>query len=169
MISKADICWYISSSSKTLHFPFSFHTSTLGDNTCYTQLAPQEIPQHSRPPTEHKHSRTLNLIGTVGKGPFFTQTFRTVPKMDGFLYLPYKAILGVGKLPYISRIHTAYIGFCTSILGTSNVWWIFHVRKVLPSWELTYPLARHCWAWFSFSPGGILLMEEIPNNHRLDV
>ena len=38
---------------------------------------------------------------------------------------PYKAILGVGKLPYISRIYTAYIGFCTSILGTWKVWWTF--------------------------------------------
>ena len=26
------------------------------------------------------------------------------------LQVPYKASLGVGKLPYISRIHTAYIG-----------------------------------------------------------
>ena len=25
---------------------------------------------------------------------------------------------------------------------------------LLPSWELTYPLPRHIWSWFSFSPGG---------------
>ena len=32
---------------------------------------------------------------------------------------PYiRLLLGVRKLPYISRIHTAYIGFRSSILGT---------------------------------------------------
>ena len=38
------------------------------------------------------------------------QEFRSVPKMEGFLNLSYKAILGVGFPEYISRIHTAYIG-----------------------------------------------------------
>ena len=32
-----------------------------------------------------------------------------VPKMEGFQITLFSAILGVGKLPYISRIHTAYI------------------------------------------------------------
>ena len=42
-----------------------------------------------------------------------------------------KAILGVGKLPYISRIHTAFIGEDSSILGTErNVWWY----DVICSW-----------------------------------
>ena len=33
----------------------------------------------------------------------------------------FSAILGVGKLPYISRIHTAYIGEHSSILGTNEM------------------------------------------------
>ena len=36
---------------------------------------------------------------------------------------PYKANLGEGFFPYISRIHTAYIGEDSSIVGTWNVWW----------------------------------------------
>ena len=28
-------------------------------------------------------------------------------------------------------------------------------RKDVPSWELTYPIPRYVWRWFSFSPGGI--------------
>ena len=46
-----------------------------------------------------------------------------VPKMEGFLKLIFRLFLGMGKLPYISRIHTAYIGEDSSILGTWNVWW----------------------------------------------
>ena len=41
-----------------------------------------------------------------------------VPKMEDFMNLKFSAILGVGFPVSISRIHTAYIGFCTSILGT---------------------------------------------------
>ena len=49
----------------------------------------------------------------------FNQTsprISAVPKMEGFPE-PYKAILG-WVFPYISRIHTAYIGEDSSILGT---------------------------------------------------
>ena len=50
----------------------------------------------------------------------------SVPKMEGFLNLIrlIRRFLGVGKLPHRSRIHTAYIGEDSSILGTWNVgWW----------------------------------------------
>ena len=39
--------------------------------------------------------------------------------MEGFLVTLFSAILGgVCEIPYISRIHTAYIGEDSSILGT---------------------------------------------------
>ena len=43
-----------------------------------------------------------------------------VPKMEGFLNL---IMLCWGLSPYISRIHTAYIGvsYSTSILGTNEM------------------------------------------------
>ena len=44
------------------------------------------------------------------------KTFQ-VPKMEGFLNHIF-GYLGVGGNPYISRIHTAYIGEDSSILGT---------------------------------------------------
>ena len=62
---------------------------------------------------------------------------RGEPRGSGFItksfrYLKWRyertllqATLGVGKLPYLSRIHTAYIGEDSSILYTWNVWW-FH-------------------------------------------
>ena len=36
-----------------------------------------------------------------------------------------------------------------------------------PSWELTYPIPRHFWTWFSFSQGGIWVFPKImvPPNH----
>ena len=40
-----------------------------------------------------------------------------VPKMEGFLNLIF-GYFGGGYFPYISRIHTAYIGEDSSILGT---------------------------------------------------
>ena len=45
----------------------------------------------------------------------FTKTFRYLKWRNPD---PYKAVLGVGGNPYISRIHTAYIGEDSSILGT---------------------------------------------------
>ncbi len=49
---------------------------------------------------------------------YFHQAFQ-VPKMEGFrTNLIKTAFLGVGKLPRISLIHTAYIGEDSSILGT---------------------------------------------------
>ena len=50
---------------------------------------------------------------------FFHQTFQ-VPKMEGFLSLI--RLFWGWVFPYISRIHTAYIGEDSSILGTSKVW-----------------------------------------------
>ena len=44
------------------------------------------------------------------------------------------AYFGVG-FPYIARIHTAYIGFHTSILGTWNVWWFYTFRKGFFEWQ----------------------------------
>ena len=43
------------------------------------------------------------------------------------------AILGMGffRVPYISRIHTAYIGEDSSILSTWNVWWCFWTPRIL--------------------------------------
>ena len=36
-------------------------------------------------------------------------------------------------------------------------WWLNQpIWKILPSRELTYPLIRHIWRWFSFSPGGLV-------------
>ena len=47
------------------------------------------------------------------------QEFQGFLKWRYILNLFYKAILRVGKLPVsIRRIHTAYMGFHTSILGT---------------------------------------------------
>ena len=42
--------------------------------------------------------------------------------VGGFPEPYFRLFWGVGKLPYISRIHTAYIGEDSSILGTWNVW-----------------------------------------------
>ena len=42
--------------------------------------------------------------------------------MAGFLNLILGYFAG-GFYPYIRRIHTAYIGEDSSILGTWNVWW----------------------------------------------
>ena len=55
----------------------------------------------------------------------------SVPKMEGFLNLIrlMRRFLGVGKLPHRSRIHTAYIGEDSSILGTWNVRW-FNVSEI---------------------------------------
>ena len=47
------------------------------------------------------------------------QTCRTVPKMEVFLSL-IRVFWGWVKLPYISRIHTAYIGEDSYILGTER-------------------------------------------------
>ena len=59
-------------------------------------------------------------------GPIFTKSFSY---QNGGFPEPYKAIVGVG-FPYISRIHTAYIGEDSSILGTWNVWW--HIGRMKP-------------------------------------
>ena len=45
------------------------------------------------------------------------QTFQ-VPKLEGFLHLMFGYFGGWGNFPYISRIHTAYMGEDSSILGT---------------------------------------------------
>ena len=55
------------------------------------------------------------------------QLMLTLHITNHFKYLKWRystlftAILGVGKLPYISRIHTAYIGEDSSILGTNEM------------------------------------------------
>ena len=67
---------------------------------------------------------------------YFTKNFRYL-KMEGFRSNLIKtADFGGGfSLPYISRIHTAYIGEDSSILGTWNGWWknLFFFENV-PKW-----------------------------------
>ena len=63
-----------------------------------------------------------------------------------------KAILGVGKLPYISRIHTAYIGFRTSILGTNEMFGEQNVFKLFFStWVVPPPSKSHHQDYYIFS------------------
>ena len=53
---------------------------------------------------------------------------------------PYKAILGGWVFPYISRIHTAYIGEDSSILGTTSMFgetWNETVESRKPPWKYT--------------------------------
>ena len=38
---------------------------------------------------------------------------------------------GLGKLPYISRIHTAYVGEDSSLLGTTSMFGDFHAPKLV--------------------------------------
>ena len=58
---------------------------------------------------------------------FDTQIFNhqkfQVPKMEEFWTI-FQAILGVRVFPFMSRIHTVYIGEDSSILGAWNVWWL---------------------------------------------
>ena len=68
-----------------------------------------------------------NTIGPFD--PFPSPRHVEVPKMEGFLNL-IRLFWGWG-FPYISRIHTAYIGEDSSILGTWNLWWFLF--QVLPS------------------------------------
>ncbi len=67
---------------------------------------------------------------------FSQQEFRSVPKMEGFLNL-IRPSWGWVANPYISRIHTAYIGEDSSILGTWNVWWfsLKHLSSTLVGWS----------------------------------
>ena len=50
--------------------------------------------------------------------------------------------------------------FIAAIYSTLYYFWRFHLPGIsqwqeIPSRELTHPLIRHIWSWFSFSPGGI--------------
>ena len=55
-------------------------------------------------------------------GPFSPRISGT---WNGGFPQPYsRHILGVGKLPYISRTNTASVGEDSSILGTWNGWWL---------------------------------------------
>ena len=66
------------------------------------------------------------------KSPFVGTNFPMgIRVTKNFRYLKWRvswslftAILRMGKLAYISRIHTAYIGEDTCILGTWNLWWL---------------------------------------------
>ena len=71
--------------------------------------------------------------------------------------LIYKAILGLGFFPYISRIHTAYIGEDSSILGSSRVWCrdpspVDHLKLVVRSKGILPTCANNSGLGISFLP-----------------
>ena len=80
------------------------------------------------------------LFGISEPSTFVTKNFRYLKwRVSWSLF---SAVLGMGKLPYISRIHTAYIGEDSSILGTWNVWWYMDIpwKSKTTNWMIQIPL-----------------------------
>ncbi len=65
----------------------------------------------------------------------FVTRIAGLPKMEGFLNLI--RLFWGWVFSYISRIHTAYIGEDSSILGTWNVWWEIGYKVQLEFYETT--------------------------------
>ena len=68
-----------------------------------------------------------------------------VPRMEGFLNLMF-GYFGNKVIPYISRIHTAFLGEDSSSLGTWNVWWQMNQTlepKQRIRWNLRFYQKKH--------------------------
>ena len=72
----------------------------------------------------------------------------------------------LGQNTLILACWTVKYSWCFGIGIHSFVWpsknsvcskniWEAQIGEHIPSLELTYPIPRHFWTWFSFSPGGI--------------
>ena len=127
-------------------------------------------PHHSsltRFITPHPDSASLLFLQ---KYPFaeilkdnFHQEFQ-VPKMEGFLNLIFGHFLGVG-FPYISRIHTAYIGEDSSILGTTSMFGETFPGSFGSLWNQSMISSWSCWGWMlekvkTYSPNFGLMVKQ---------
>ena len=88
-----------------------------------------------------------HILRTISRSKWVIKNHQEfqVPEMEGFLNL-IRLFWGMG-FPYISRIHRAYIGFCTSILGTTSMFGerIFHQFSTL--FKKMYGWPRHARPW----------------------